>query len=71
MKCAIIGHGKMGREIEHILKERGHSVELIIDEANSAELTAERLAGIDVAFEFTTPETAAGNVETVLAAGAP
>lgn len=69
MKCAIIGHGKMGREIEHILTERGHSVELIIDEANSAELTAENLAGIDVAFEFTTPDTAAGNVETVLAAG--
>lgn len=69
MKCAIIGHGKMGREIEHILKERGHSVELIVDEANSAELTAASLAGIDVAFEFTTPDTAAGNVETVLAAG--
>ena len=35
MKCAIIGHGKMGREIERILEERGHSVALIIDEANA------------------------------------
>lgn len=69
MKCAIIGHGKMGREIERILQQRGHSVELIIDEANAAELTAANLAGIDVCFEFTTPDTAAHNVRTVLEAG--
>lgn len=68
MKCAIIGHGKMGREIERILVERGHSVELVIDEANREELTEERLAGIDVAFEFTTPDTAAENVAKVLMA---
>ncbi|MBP3432944.1 MAG: 4-hydroxy-tetrahydrodipicolinate reductase [Alistipes sp.] len=69
MKCAIIGHGKMGREIERILAERGHSVELIIDEENASELTAENLRGIDVAFEFTTPDTALNNVRTVLEAG--
>ena len=69
MKCAIIGHGKMGREIEHILKERGHSVEFIIDEANAQELTAENIAKVDVAFEFTTPDTAAENVSKVLSAG--
>ncbi len=69
MKCAIIGHGKMGREIERILIERGHSVELIIDEANAHELTADRLANIDVAFEFTTPDTALHNIRTVLEAG--
>lgn len=69
MKCAIIGHGKMGREIERILLERGHSVELIIDEVNAAELTSESIAKVDVAFEFTTPDTAAGNVERVLSGG--
>jgi 4-hydroxy-tetrahydrodipicolinate reductase len=69
MKCAIIGHGKMGREIERILLERGHSVELIIDEANAQELTSANLANIDVAFEFTTPDTALGNIRTVLEAG--
>ena len=69
MKCAIIGHGKMGREIERILIERGHSVELIIDEANAEELTASNLANIDVAFEFTTPDTALHNIRTVLEAG--
>ena len=69
MNCAIIGHGKMGREIERILAERGHKVVLVIDENNAEELTAENLEGVDVAFEFTTPETAAKNVRTVLEAG--
>ena len=59
----------MGREIERILTERGHSVELIIDEANAEELTASNLANIDVAFEFTTPDTALHNIRTVLEAG--
>ena len=59
----------MGREIERILAERGHSVELIIDEANADELTADSVKKVDVAFEFTTPDTAAQNVERVLRAG--
>ena len=59
----------MGREIERILAERGHSVEFVIDEANAEELTAENIARVDVCFEFTTPETAAANVEKVLSAG--
>ena len=59
----------MGREIERILEERGHSVALIIDEANANELTAENLMGIDVCFEFTTPDTATANVRTVLETG--
>ena len=69
MNCAIIGHGKMGREIERILAERGHKVQLVIDENNAEELTAENLQGVDVCFEFTTPDTAAHNVRTVLEAG--
>ncbi len=69
MNCAIIGHGKMGREIERILAERGHKVVLVIDENNTSELTAENLEGVDVAFEFTTPDTAAANVRKVLEAG--
>jgi 4-hydroxy-tetrahydrodipicolinate reductase len=59
----------MGREIERILAERGHSVVLIIDEVNADELTATNLQGVDVCFEFTTPATATANVRTVLDAG--
>ncbi|MFR9603571.1 MAG: 4-hydroxy-tetrahydrodipicolinate reductase [Rikenellaceae bacterium] len=62
MKVAIIGYGKMGREIEKILIERGHTVPLIIDMDNSGDLNAENLADIDVAIEFTTPSTAYANL---------
>ena len=57
MKAAIIGYGKMGREIERILAERGHETALVIDTDNVSELDAAHLAGIDVAIEFTTPQT--------------
>lgn len=69
MKAAIIGYGKMGREIEKILLERGHSVSLVIDTDNAAELNAANLAGIDVALEFTIPSTAYGNIRACLENG--
>ena len=31
MKIALLGYGKMGREIEKISLERGHSISIIID----------------------------------------
>lgn len=71
MKAAIIGYGKMGREIEKILAERGHSVGLIIDADNAADLRADKLIGIDAALEFTTPDTAYGNVRTCIECGVP
>ena len=71
MKAAIIGHGKMGREIEKILLERGHRIGAVIDEANASELAAAHLAGIDVALEFTTPDAAYGNIRACIDAGIP
>lgn len=66
MKAAIIGYGKMGREIERILAERGHRTCLIIDEGNAGDLDAEHLRGIDVALEFTTPVTAYDNLRACI-----
>ncbi|MDC1519112.1 4-hydroxy-tetrahydrodipicolinate reductase, partial [bacterium] len=31
MKLAIIGYGKMGKTIENVAKERGHTIDAIID----------------------------------------
>lgn len=70
MKAAIIGYGKMGREIERILIGRGHEIALIIDQDNASDLTAENLARADVAIEFTTPSTAYGNIRKCLECGA-
>ena len=71
MKVAIIGYGKMGHEIEQVLLQRGHSVTLIIDQDNAAELNPENLANVDVAIEFTTPGTAYTNVRTCIECGTP
>ena len=69
MKAAIIGYGKMGREIERILAERGHETALVIDLDNARDLDAGHLKGIDVAIEFTTPATAYDNIRTCLECG--
>lgn len=71
MKLAIIGYGKMGHEIEAIAIERGHTIELIIDQSNSIQLTEQNLSKIDVAIEFTSPETAFENVMICLKANKP
>ncbi len=71
MKTAIIGYGKMGREIEKILAERGHETVLVIDAENAADLDAHHLADVDVALEFTTPATAYENIRTCIECGTP
>ena len=71
MRTAIIGYGKMGREIEKILLERGHEIALVIDADNRADLDAAHLADIDVSIEFTTPETAYDNIRCCLMHGIP
>ena len=61
MKIALIGYGKMGREIEKIALERGHTLVSIIDIDNQADFDSPEFLSADVAIEFTRPETAAGN----------
>jgi len=65
MNLAIVGYGKMGRMIEQLAPEYGFEVKLTLDEYNNANyeaLTPENFAGIDVAVEFSVPETAAENL---------
>jgi 4-hydroxy-tetrahydrodipicolinate reductase len=71
MKIALIGYGKMGKEIEQIAISRGHSVVLIIDINNPEALTAENLSQADVAIEFTSPGTAVENYLQCFNAGIP
>lgn len=71
MKIALIGYGKMGKTIEQIALQKGHTISLVIDVNNAHELTGENLQKADVAIEFTTPETAVANVLQCFAAGIP
>ncbi len=61
MNIALIGYGKMGKVIERIAEERGHHISLIIDKNNQGDFTSEKLQGVDIAIEFTTPEAALYN----------
>lgn len=70
MKIAIVGYGKMGKMIDSLAAEYGGEVVLRLDEfnnANSAMMTAEHFAGVDVAIEFTTPDTAVENIKRLAA----
>jgi 4-hydroxy-tetrahydrodipicolinate reductase len=76
MRVAIIGYGKMGREIERVLTQRGHEVALVIDVNNVDEgwqsLKAGKTnGGVDVAIEFTAPDAALDNIRRCLEIGVP
>ncbi len=71
MKIAILGYGKMGKEIEKIALSRGNDVVLKIGEDNLSDLTKENLSSADVAIEFSTPHTAFDNIQLCFEAGVP
>ncbi len=74
MRLAIVGDGKMGRMIAALAEERGHVVHAIIgraDNAGGGALTKARLAGVDVALEFTRPDVVVANLERLIEAGVP
>ena len=71
MKIALIGYGKMGKEIERIALDRGHSIVSIIDENNLSGFDSAEFKGADVAIEFTTPASAMNNFRKCFAAGVP
>jgi 4-hydroxy-tetrahydrodipicolinate reductase len=71
MKIALIGYGKMGKEIEKIAISRGHEIGLKIDIGNPQDLTTGNLQKCDVAIEFTVPASAVKNYNTCFEAGIP
>ena len=69
MKIALIGYGKMGKEIERIARSRGHEIVSIIDLDNQQDFTSEAFRSADVAIEFTNPQAAYGNYLRAFEAG--
>lgn len=63
MKIALIGYGKMGKEIEKIARERGNEVSVIIDVDNQKDFDSEAFKNSDVAIEFTVPSIAFQNYQ--------
>ena len=69
MKLALIGYGKMGKTIEEIALQRGHTVVLKIDIDNAADFNKENISKADAAIEFTSPHSAYENVKKLMQFG--
>lgn len=62
MKIALLGYGKMGKEIEQIAIGRGHEIVLKKTESNSYD----GLENADVAIDFSIPNAAVTNIRQCL-----
>jgi 4-hydroxy-tetrahydrodipicolinate reductase len=69
MNIALIGYGKMGKAIEEIALQRGHTIVLKIDIDNADQFTKANLDKADAAIEFTGPHSAFENVKKLMSFG--
>jgi 4-hydroxy-tetrahydrodipicolinate reductase len=71
MNIALLGYGKMGKEIESIALQRDHTIVLKVDETNASTFTYENLKKADVAIEFSKPQTVISNIKKCFEAQVP
>ena len=57
MKIALLGYGRMGKEIEKIALERGHEIVLKIEESEQYDISL-----ADIAIDFSVPTAAFNNI---------
>ncbi len=66
MRIALIGYGSMGREVEKVAVQRGHTVSARIDpvqkEADATSLSEKAARASDMAIEFSHADAVMGNV---------
>lgn len=67
MRIALLGYGKMGKAIESIALVRGHEITLKIDKDN----LDYDFSFVDVAINFSTPESAVKNICNALKSNVP
>ncbi|MCF1422229.1 4-hydroxy-tetrahydrodipicolinate reductase [Mangrovimonas futianensis] len=66
MKIALLGYGRMGKAIEAIAKQRGHSIVIATSEEGGYDITQ-----ADVAIDFSVPNAAFFNIANCLKHGVP
>jgi len=76
VRFALVGYGRMGKEIEAVAQARGHELTAIVDPSERGRRVRRRigkaeLSGAEVAFEFTAPASAEENVLALLGCGVP
>jgi 4-hydroxy-tetrahydrodipicolinate reductase len=71
MKILLLGYGKMGKTIEKIAVDKGHSIVGRIDIQNRSDMDQLGTGDVDVAIEFSSPEAAFENIKYCLKKGWP
>ncbi len=66
MRIALVGYGKMGKAIEQIAKDKGHSISFVISGSSKEEIHSISPENTDVAIEFTTPTVGYDNIKTLI-----
>jgi len=64
----------MGKAVAALATKRGHTIHTVVDSSDNVAgraLTQKRIAGADVAIEFTRPEAAVSNLERLIELGIP
>ncbi|MGA9116292.1 MAG: 4-hydroxy-tetrahydrodipicolinate reductase [Bacteroidota bacterium] len=72
MNIALIGHGRMGREVESLAREKGLRIAAVFTEENNARgrgLTPASLREAEVCIDFSSPSSAVENIEAAAACG--
>lgn len=67
MRILILGYGKMGKAIEQVALERGHTITAKITRSNCSLLDKITSGQVEAAIEFSQPEAAYENIKTCLA----
>ncbi len=62
LKIALLGYGKMGKEIEMIAQKKAHQIIARIDNLEDWETYSNQLKLADIAIDFSTPETVKDNI---------
>ncbi len=74
MNIMITGYGRMGREIEDILIQRGHTIACRVDKGgygDFSDVTTENLKGVDAVIEFALPQGMEDSIKTYAEAKVP
>ena len=67
MKIALLGYGRMGKEIEKHAKKRNHQITFILDK----QFEEGEIIDADVAINFSIPEAAVSNIKLALGKNIP
>jgi 4-hydroxy-tetrahydrodipicolinate reductase len=71
MNILILGYGKMGKIISELAESRGHTIVAKINLENKEDLDHIDPSKVDVAIEFSQPESAVENIKWALEQGIP